>query len=112
MHADDELLAGAHAQVLPARGEVGLRLGDEAVAHRLELAPVLRIGEELPEGEQRVALLVELAEDAQLYLVELDVVSCLEPPAASVREDPVVELVGRPDARSARAPSRSGPRGA
>ncbi len=55
---------------------------------------MLRIGEELAEGEQRVALLVELAEHALLDAVELDVVPGPQPAARPIREDPVVELVG------------------
>jgi hypothetical protein len=92
VHAHDELLARPDAHVLAARRQVRLGLGDEAVAHRP--TPASAAGrEELAEGEKRVALLVELAEDALLHAVELDVVPGPEASAPPVREDPVVELV-------------------
>ena len=46
----DELLARPDPDVLAARGEVGLRRRDEPVALLHELAPVLRVGDDVLEG--------------------------------------------------------------
>ena len=97
MESHHELLALAHAEVFAPLREVGLRLGDEPVAHRLDLGPPLRVGEEVRERHERVALALDVGDDAALDVVEDDALLSEAVATASVREDAVVELVGRAD---------------
>ena len=98
VQAHDELLPGANADVLAALGEVGLGLGDEAVAHRLEVAPVALVREQLAEGGGGVAVRLDVGEDPPLHVVELGPLVLVERAALPVREHVVVELVRRADA--------------
>ena len=66
----DELLARPHTNVLPARGEVGLRRGHESVALRLDLAPV-GVGKEIAERPDGEAALPDIRQDPLLELVEV-----------------------------------------
>ena len=93
-----ELLAGSHSEVLATFRQVGLRLGDEAVAHRLEVGPVRLVGEELLERGDREAGALDVGEDAPLHVVELRSIGLVQASALPVREHAVVELVRRTDA--------------
>ena len=111
MQAHDELLAGAHADVVAALREIRLGLRDEAVAHRLELLPLL-VAEQLGEGDGRVAVGLDVGEDPALHVVELRPLGLVERPALAVREHVVVQLGRWHESRGARPPSRPGRPGA
>ena len=99
VEAHDELLAGANADVLAALREVGLGLGDEAVAHRLERrASAPSSAKSSPNDATAKPLASTSREDAPLHLVELRAVGLVERAALPVREHAVVELVRRADA--------------
>ena len=98
VEADDEFLAGANADVLAALREVGLGLGDEAIAHRFDVAPIALVREQLSEGRGGESVRLHVAENPTLELVELGPIVLVARAAAPIRENVVVELVGRLDA--------------
>ena len=84
--------------MLAARGEVGLRRGDEPVALLLDRPPVLGVGDEILERAEGISLLADVRQDALLDVVELGRRLAEALPARAVREEPVVQLVRRTDA--------------
>jgi hypothetical protein len=92
---DHELLAGAHTERLAISGQGGLRLGHEELGLALDPRPDVVVLEELSEGEEREALGLELRDDPALNVVELGTVVRELAPAATVREDAIVQRVGR-----------------
>ena len=95
METYDELLAGSHAELLATLREVGLGLGDEAVAHRLEVGPVRVVREEVVERRDGEAAALDVGKDAPLHVVELRSIGLVQASALAVREHAVVELVRR-----------------
>ena len=97
LQSHDELLARPNPDVLAARGEIGLRRGDEAVALLLDLTPQPGVGEDVLEGPDGVPLLADVGQDALLEIVQLRRRLAEVPSACAVREEVVVQLVGRAD---------------
>ena len=84
--------------MLAAGREVNLSRGDEPVALLLERAPVAFVREELLEGPDGEAALLDVGEDAPLEVVELRRRPVEAATARAVREEAVVQLVRRTDA--------------
>ena len=98
VEAHDELLARADAHVLAALREVGLGLGDEAIAHRLELRPVRRVRERARRTARREKPFASTSARIRLWTSSSVGRLGLEARTAlAVREHAVVQLVRRAD---------------
>src|SRR2546430_5852777 len=100
--AHDELLAGSSSQrrfsALLLTRELALGVRDERRRLGLEITPRLRIGDELREGNDGVALVAQASENLPLRRVERGRLLRIAAPCPAVAEHAVLQLVGRNDA--------------
>ena len=98
MTAKESAAALAEKECVPCKGGVPPLGEDERGRLLQELGPLVLFGDDVLEGAQGVALLADVRQDAPLDVVELRWCLAEATSAGAVRQEAIVQLVGRTDA--------------